>query len=179
MTKWIGVKRSQGIMCMAATIGVAVHFLALSFISLGKHKKLLFFVYTFSGEITFITILSIGRLMIGLQAGSSLCLLPLYIIEISPSQYRSFLNNFQVRIQKYKGKNSINIISASITIIRNTTRVGSWFRRNPASWKCSFHNNANIGSGSYPFPPLPAYYHTPNTSLLELFPPRMHSRRFS
>lgn len=81
LTKWIGVKRAQGIMCIAATIGVGVHFLAVSFLSLG--------------EVTFITLLSIGRLLIGLQAGSSLCLLPLYIIEISPPQYRSFLNNFQ------------------------------------------------------------------------------------
>ncbi|CAI2357232.1 unnamed protein product [Caenorhabditis sp. 36 PRJEB53466] len=87
MTKWIGVKRSQGIMCIAATIGVAVHFLALSFLSLG--------------EITYTTILSIGRLMIGLQAGSSLCLLPLYIIEISPPYYRSFLNNFQQVSQSF------------------------------------------------------------------------------
>uniref|UniRef100_A0A8R1HTZ7 Uncharacterized protein n=1 Tax=Caenorhabditis japonica TaxID=281687 RepID=A0A8R1HTZ7_CAEJA len=35
MTKCMGVKRSLGIMCMAATIGVAVHFLALSFLSFG------------------------------------------------------------------------------------------------------------------------------------------------
>ncbi|CAL2050272.1 hypothetical protein CAEBREN_20767 [Caenorhabditis brenneri] len=87
LTKWMGVKKAQGLMCLAATIGVAVHFLAVSFLSLG--------------EVTFTTILSIGRLMIGLQAGSSLCLLPLYIIEISPAQYRSFLNNFQQVAQSF------------------------------------------------------------------------------
>ncbi|EFO82777.1 hypothetical protein CRE_00177 [Caenorhabditis remanei] len=87
LTKWLGVKRAQGIMCIAATIGVGVHFLAVSFLSLG--------------EVTFTTILSIGRLMIGLQAGSSLCLLPLYIIEISPPQHRSFLNNFQQVSQSF------------------------------------------------------------------------------
>uniref|UniRef100_A0A1I7TJ77 MFS domain-containing protein n=1 Tax=Caenorhabditis tropicalis TaxID=1561998 RepID=A0A1I7TJ77_9PELO len=87
LTKWMGVKRAQGVMCLAATLGVAVHFLAVSLLSLG--------------EVTFTTILSVGRLLIGLQAGSSLCLLPLYIIEISPAQYRSFLNNFQQVSQSF------------------------------------------------------------------------------
>ncbi|VDM51768.1 unnamed protein product [Angiostrongylus costaricensis] len=40
-------------------------------------------------------ILSIGRLLIGIQAGASLCLLPLYIIEISPLEHRPFLSTFQ------------------------------------------------------------------------------------
>ncbi|PIC18710.1 hypothetical protein B9Z55_024508 [Caenorhabditis nigoni] len=87
LTKWLGVKRALSIMCVASTIGVGVHFLAVSLLSLG--------------EVTFSTLLSIGRFLIGLQAGSSLCLLPLYIIEISPSQYRSFLNNFQQVSQSF------------------------------------------------------------------------------
>ncbi|CAI5456304.1 unnamed protein product [Caenorhabditis angaria] len=87
LTKWLGVKRAQLIMCVSASLGVIVHFLAVSFISLG--------------ESSFATFLSIGRLLIGLQAGSSLCLLPLYIIEISPPVYRSFLNNFQQCSQSF------------------------------------------------------------------------------
>ncbi|CAB3399419.1 unnamed protein product [Caenorhabditis bovis] len=87
LTNNMGIKKAQCLICLAATCGVMVHILALYFLHMG--------------EALFATLLSLGRVMIGLQAGSSLCLLPLYIIEISPPAHRAFLNNFQQLSQSF------------------------------------------------------------------------------
>ncbi|KAE9414426.1 hypothetical protein Angca_003641, partial [Angiostrongylus cantonensis] len=81
MVARIGVKRTQAVTCSSAIIGCTIHLLAE--------------LAVYQGEMVVGTILSIGRLLIGIQAGASLCLLPLYIIEISPLEHRPFLSTFQ------------------------------------------------------------------------------------
>lgn len=47
----------------------------------------------------------LGRFLVGIQAGCSLCLLPLFIIEASPNDSRPFLSSLQVRLlQLYEDK---------------------------------------------------------------------------
>lgn len=87
LTRWIGVKRTKGIMCLAASIGIVFHLITPYFLQFG--------IGIFS------SLVSIGRFLIGVQAGSSLCLLPLYIIEISPKEHRHFLNSLQQISQSF------------------------------------------------------------------------------
>jgi hypothetical protein len=49
-----------------------------------------------SGNLYFDLLLSLGRLLVGIQAGCSLCLLPLFIIETSDFAHRPFLSSLQV-----------------------------------------------------------------------------------
>lgn len=53
------------------------------------------FVRYSSTNIIFDLILSFGRLLVGIQSGCSLCLLPLFIIETSTFAHRSFLSSLQ------------------------------------------------------------------------------------
>ncbi|KAL3126071.1 hypothetical protein niasHT_001710 [Heterodera trifolii] len=48
---------------------------------------------------TLCVLLSVGRLLVGAQAGCSLCLLPLFIIETAPLNHRPFLSSLQVVFQ--------------------------------------------------------------------------------
>uniref|UniRef100_A0A914GYX7 Major facilitator superfamily (MFS) profile domain-containing protein n=1 Tax=Globodera rostochiensis TaxID=31243 RepID=A0A914GYX7_GLORO len=48
---------------------------------------------------TLCLLLSLGRLLVGAQAGCSLCLLPLFIIETTPRHHRPFLSSLQVVFQ--------------------------------------------------------------------------------
>uniref|UniRef100_A0AC34F6M6 Major facilitator superfamily (MFS) profile domain-containing protein n=1 Tax=Panagrolaimus sp. ES5 TaxID=591445 RepID=A0AC34F6M6_9BILA len=53
------------------------------------------------GEIPFVLDLIIGRFLIGIHAGSSLCLLPLFTIETSPPSSRPFLSCLQQVFQAF------------------------------------------------------------------------------
>lgn len=53
-------------------------------------------IFKILGEIAFALDLTIGRFFVGIQAGCSLCLLPLFIIEASPHRNRPFLSSLQV-----------------------------------------------------------------------------------
>ncbi|VDK47838.1 unnamed protein product [Anisakis simplex] len=55
-------------------------------------------IATESGLTMFVSVLCVGRFLVGIHAGSSLCLFPVFIAEISPVKYRSFLSTFQVHI---------------------------------------------------------------------------------
>ncbi|MFH4973917.1 hypothetical protein AB6A40_000626 [Gnathostoma spinigerum] len=50
---------------------------------------------TTTGYTIITTLISVGRILLGLHAGSTLCLLPLFITEISPLKDRGFLNTLQ------------------------------------------------------------------------------------
>ncbi|CAJ0572946.1 unnamed protein product, partial [Mesorhabditis spiculigera] len=77
----IGVKLTMISMSFCAIAGCLVHFFA----AYAVH----------SGGFMFDSILVFGRFLIGCQSGTSLSLLPLYIVEVSPMKDRGFLNTFQ------------------------------------------------------------------------------------
>ncbi|CAI4229828.1 unnamed protein product [Auanema sp. JU1783] len=81
-TSHIGIKRTQILMCLAAVLGCSVHFLAPQ-------------ISVYKNEAAVSLVLIIGRFLVGIQGGSSLCLLPLYVIEVSPVEHRPFLSTFQ------------------------------------------------------------------------------------
>uniref|UniRef100_A0A915C113 Major facilitator superfamily (MFS) profile domain-containing protein n=1 Tax=Parascaris univalens TaxID=6257 RepID=A0A915C113_PARUN len=76
-----GVRRSFILTCIPAILGCILQLTA----RLAANTNL----------VLFDVVLCVGRILVGVQAGSSLCLLPLFVIEISPMEYRSLLSTFQ------------------------------------------------------------------------------------
>ncbi|KAI1724383.1 sugar transporter domain-containing protein [Ditylenchus destructor] len=62
---------------------------------IGCFAQLFIHISSTIGEATFILNLAIGRFLVGIQAGCSLCLLPLFIIEASTEKHRPFLSSLQ------------------------------------------------------------------------------------
>ncbi|KHN76111.1 Putative metabolite transport protein YwtG [Toxocara canis] len=77
----LGVRRSLMVTCIPAILGCLVQVTAP--------------IAANTGSLLFDTVMCLGRLLVGVQAGSSLCLLPLFITEISPIEHRGILSTFQ------------------------------------------------------------------------------------
>ncbi|TKR71811.1 hypothetical protein L596_019350 [Steinernema carpocapsae] len=87
LVRRIGVKRALLYTCVPAIIGC--------FLQLFARLAAQF------DEFTFQQLLIIGRLLVGVQAGCSLCLLPMFIIEISPPANVPFLSTLQQVCQSF------------------------------------------------------------------------------
>ncbi|KAH7719818.1 Protein C03B1.13 [Aphelenchoides avenae] len=75
---------------------------------------------------TFILFLALGRLLVGIHAGCALCLLPLFIIEISARKYRPFLSSFQQLFQALA--TLIGLILGSSSIVPLGTCAFEWLQ---------------------------------------------------
>uniref|UniRef100_A0AC35FIN1 Major facilitator superfamily (MFS) profile domain-containing protein n=1 Tax=Panagrolaimus sp. PS1159 TaxID=55785 RepID=A0AC35FIN1_9BILA len=87
LVKKVGVKNSLLISTFPAIIGSIIQLFGRSAAKMG--------------EIPFVLDLIVGRFLIGIHAGSSLCLLPLFTIETSPPSSRPFLSCLQQVFQAF------------------------------------------------------------------------------
>ncbi|CAJ0947407.1 unnamed protein product, partial [Mesorhabditis belari] len=91
----IGVKSTMITMSFSAIAGCLVHFFAAFSVHSESMNKFALSLPRGYGAFMFDAILVLGRFLIGCQSGTSLSLLPLYIVEVSPLKDRGFLNTFQ------------------------------------------------------------------------------------
>ncbi|KAK0402858.1 hypothetical protein QR680_016578 [Steinernema hermaphroditum] len=87
LVRRIGVKRALLYTCVPAIFGC--------FLQLFARLAAQF------DEFTFQQLLIFGRLLVGIQAGCSLCLLPMFVIEISPPVHVPFLSTLQQVCQSF------------------------------------------------------------------------------
>ncbi|KAE9549270.1 hypothetical protein FO519_007520 [Halicephalobus sp. NKZ332] len=81
LVKRVGVKSAFLISTIPALVGCGIQLIGRIFAQFG--------------EMALIGDLIIGRFLVGIHAGCSLCLLPLFTIESSPTEFRPFLSSLQ------------------------------------------------------------------------------------
>uniref|UniRef100_A0A1I7Y7W0 MFS domain-containing protein n=1 Tax=Steinernema glaseri TaxID=37863 RepID=A0A1I7Y7W0_9BILA len=87
LVRRIGVKRALLYTCVPAIVGCLLQLFAR--------------LAARFDEFTFQQLLIFGRLLVGVQAGCSLCLLPMFVIEISPPIHVPFLSTLQQVCQSF------------------------------------------------------------------------------